>query len=226
MATTFEQLKKRYKFNTKIKGPVYRELVLNNVNIIQKITDHWRENEHFAWPDSPYYQGVGLHYSLQSKIDPREKQVCGYRDQDCYNDTLSYDQEIYNNFISNITGFKTVRSKITQMNYAPNAGDHTLWHNDETPFEALRVIIPLESDPVFKFQLEDRDPMWLEPGKIYAFDQSIPHRVFCSDQTFNSRLHLVLGITTWFHYIEGMWIPNEHCETTHPMDLLDTLEII
>lgn len=226
MTTTFETLKKRYKINTKLKGPVYRELDLDNVNIIQKIADHWRENEHYAWPETPYYQGVGLHYSLQSQIDPREKQVCGYRDQTCYNDTLSYDQELRNNFLGDITGFKTVRSKITEMQYAPNAADRTLWHNDETPFEALRVIIPMESNPAFKFQLEDREPIWLAPGKIYAFDQSIPHRVFCSEQTFDTRLHLVLGIVTWFHYIEGMWIPNEHCEKDHPMDLLDTLEIV
>lgn len=226
MPTTFEHLKKKYKLNTKIKGPAYRELDLDNVNIIQKIADHWRENEHHCWPDSPHYRGVGLHYSLQSKIDPREKQVCGYREQDCYNDTLSYDQEIPNNFLRSITGFKTVRSKITEMEFAPNIDDHKLWHNDETPFEALRVVIPLESDRVFKFQLDNRDPIWLAPGKIYAFDQSIPHRVFCSDQTLNTRFHLVLGIVTWFHYIEGMWIPNEHCAKTHPMDLLDTLEII
>ena len=112
------------------------------------------------------------------------------------------------------------------MSYHPGQADKELWHNDETPFEALRVIVPLDSDPVFKFQMDNEEPIWLEPGKVYAFDQSIPHRVFCSEQTTKTRLHLVLGIVTWFHYIEGIWVPNNHCDKVHPMEFLASLGIV
>jgi len=222
---TFKTLKNKYKIKANIKGPSFRDIELNDSNILERIREHYVNNEHHAWPDQPYYKGVGLHYSLASNIEPKEKQVCGYRDQPNYNDTMSYDREISNDVLRYITNFKTVRSKITEMTYSDNKSDQSLWHNDETPHEALRVIIPVESDPNFKFQLDNSEPIWLKPGRVYAFDQSIPHRVFCDNRTDNSRLHLILSIVTWFTYIEGIWVPNDHCDKTHPMELLDDLLI-
>jgi hypothetical protein len=223
---TFSGLRKKYKIKADLKGPKFRVINLDNVNIIQKVYDHWRENDNYSWADAPSYKGVGLHYSLKSKVDPKAKQVCGEYNQANYNDTLSYDQELPNNFLREITGFKTVRSKITELSYDPNQSDKELWHNDESPFEALRVIVPIDSHPVYKFQMDDQDPVYLEPGKVYAFDQSVPHRVFCSEPTLEIRLHLILGIVTWFHYIEGIWVPNEYCDKVHPLEFLDSLEIV
>jgi hypothetical protein len=99
------------------------------------------------------------------------------------------------------------------------------WHKDETPFEALRVIIPLSSNPVYQFQIDNYSPMTMIPGYAYAFDQSQHHRVFASGPCNSNRLHLVLSFVTWFDKIGEEWTPNGFFNKVHPLDLFDLVSL-
>jgi len=228
----FDGLKKRYGVRSvRCKGARLRFRSISNWSKYTPFFDHWSAAERFEWPDQPWYTGTGLHYSRSCTVRPLEKQICGnHGDRRDYQDTLSYDQPIVGGMFSGFGPFKAVRCKITCLKPAERLGmvspPHQGWHRDESPYEVLRVIIPLASDMTYQFQMEDQRPMTLMPGTAYAFDQSRYHRVYSNGLSGNvDRIHLILSFVTWFDHDGSNWVPNRFFNTTHPLDLFDLLDL-
>jgi hypothetical protein len=126
-----------------------------------------------------------------------------------------------------VNGFKRslIRSRIGIIN-AEHVSDTIRssmgWHRDETVFENLRINIPIQTDEIFMFELENHGPEHLKLGEMYSWDTNIPHRVFPIATSFKSRIHLVFGFSPWFDYLpeEDAYVSNEFYGEMHPMDML------
>jgi hypothetical protein len=119
----------------------------------------------------------------------------------------------------------SVRSRIGVINskYVPeNKRNLFGWHRDETVFENLRVNIPIKTDNTFMFQIYDKPSEHLHYGNVYSWDTNIAHRVYPTTEENTSRVHLVLGFSPWFDYIEedDCWVSNEFYGKMHPHDML------
>jgi len=121
--------------------------------------------------------------------------------------------------------FSPIRSRIAIVDanyYNSETVDSFGWHRDERVFENLRINIPITTDPDCLFQMENSDPEFLEYGNIYSWDTNLPHRVFANKKKDFRRIHIVLGFSPWFNYIEDedAWETNEFFGKVHPLDML------
>jgi len=226
--TVFKSLKTTYKLKSipwKYNKVITRPLT--KTELINKVISYWDSVEHHVWPDAPYYTGTGLHYNKNCSLKPVTKQLCGnHGNRTDYQDTLQYDQLIPQNLLDDLSGFALVRCKIGCLN-GKKLTNYNInnWHTDETPFEVLRVIVPIVSDPSYRFQIENHSDCWLEPGNIYAFDQRQYHRIFTTTSSNISRIRLILSFVTWFNKIDGNWAPSEYCGKIHPLSLFDAVKL-
>lgn len=223
----FKNLKKKYKIKSIVNnGPKFLFKPIHNSSLIQKFLSYYNQAEKHKWVNQPWYYGTGLHYSTTCNILPVTKQVCGgsFNNPD-YENTMLFDQPVVDSLLENIEYFPLVRCKITTIQHnvpINSARDKNLWHKDETPFEVLRVIIPLETSDEYLFQLDNHAPVNLKVGMVYAFDQNIYHRVYKEDNTsVVDRTHLILSYVTWFTKDNGEWIPNEFTGKIHPLEIFD-----
>jgi hypothetical protein len=228
--TVFSRLKKQYKLKP-IEQKTNQKIIsrpLTNPDFLTRVKKYWDSAPKHAWPDTPYYTGTGLHWSKNCSITPETLQVCGNHDaRKDYNDTLLYKECLAPDLLKGISPFPMVRCKIGCLNSTAAIGfnQKNSWHRDETPYEVLRVIVPIETHSSYRFQMDNEPDINLEHGKIYAFDQSLYHRVFSTDITDKTRLHLILSFVCWFSLEDDKWIPSPWFNKTHPMDLLDYINL-
>lgn len=114
------------------------------------------------------------------------------------------------------------RIGVIDARYHDYVGEDFLWHKDETVFENLRINIPIHTDSSFLFQLESKDPIHLQIGKIYTWDTHRPHRVYSTSKSSTKRVHLVLGFSPWIDYDEreDAFLVNDFFGKVHPLDIL------
>lgn len=127
------------------------------------------------------------------------------------------------NFISEFN-LSLTRSRIAVLDgfYHDKTGEDFLWHRDETVFENVRINIPLETDDSFMFQIENKNSVHLEIGKIYTWNTNISHRVYPTKKIDTKRVHIVLGFSPWFDYIEeeDAFTVNEFFGKMHPIEII------
>jgi Aspartyl/Asparaginyl beta-hydroxylase len=228
--TVYSKLKTEYKLK-EIKSKTQSKVIkrpLTNHQFLTKVLDFWQLAPKHTWPNAPYYTGTGLHYSEKCGIIPKTLQVCGnHNNSALYNDTLLYNKPLAESLLENLSPFPTVRCKIgcLRADAAQKSDQKKSWHRDETPFEVLRVVIPITSNSAYRFQMDNEKDIWLEPGNFYAFDQSVYHRVFSNSPSNRDRIHLILSFVTWFDLQEDCWIPSKWFNQCHPMDLLDYINL-
>ena len=229
--TVFKELKKLNSFKSvrrKNPDPLCHRPLKDN-RLISKFIGYWEDAPRFSWPDQNWYTGTGLHYSELCDVRPIEQQICGNPNgRPDYQDTMLYDQEVVPGLLDGFGPFSTVRSKITQISNrsldAAIAGQIG-WHKDESPYEVLRVIVTLQSDLTYHFQIDNMSPVPLMPGHAYAFDQSKYHRVYSYEPSDLARVHLVLSFVTWFDKTSEGWKPNAFFGQRHPLDLFDLIDL-
>lgn len=228
--TIFQSLKKKHKL-TAVKRTCapFACKPLENKHIISRFLDYYKYSEKTSWHEQPWYQGTGLHYSTECDILPFSKQVCGggYNNKH-YQDTMLFDTPIKPRLLKDLEFFPMVRCKITKMIGSADGGKQNetfLWHHDEKPHEVLRVIVPLDTSIEYKFQLDNYQPINLEVGMVYAFDQSILHRIFKSESTKRDRIHLILSYVTWFTKDDKEWVPNQYAGKIHPLELFNLIRL-
>lgn len=229
--TVFERLKKQNRLRSvRSKGPKVRIRKIEDPGLIPRFLKYWEPSKKFEWPGQPWYVGTGLHYSRSSNVIPIESQVCGNHENLAeYQDTMFFDQDVVPGLLDCFGPLPMVRCKITSIlgdhPMKPFVSDHLGWHRDESPFECLRVIIPLSSDLTYMFQMENSHPICMMPGYAYAFDQSTYHRVFSNEPSNLERIHLVLSFVTWFSRTGDGWQPSPFFNKTHPLDLFDLVNL-
>lgn len=127
------------------------------------------------------------------------------------------------NFINDFS-LSLTRSRVAVLNgdYHDKTGEDFLWHRDETIFENLRINIPIETDNSFMFQIENKNPVHLELGKIYTWNTNIAHRVYPIKKIDTKRIHLVLGFSPWVDYNsdDDSFSTNQFFGKIHPFDIL------
>lgn len=128
-----------------------------------------------------------------------------------------------------------IRSRLSVI---PGENPETLkdsygWHRDESVFHNLRINIPVWTAPEYLLEIET---ILLQPeagsatvqrhhlrhGFAWSWDTNLPHRVFASALTAQSRCHLVIGLAPWFNYdpASDSWSPNQWFGRIHPHDLV------
>lgn len=126
-------------------------------------------------------------------------------------------------FISDFN-LSLTRSRIAVLDgsYHDKTGEDFLWHRDETVFENVRINIPLITDSSFMFQIENKNPVHLDVGKIYTWNTNIAHRVYPTKKIETKRVHIVLGFSPWLDYIEeeDAFIINEFFGKVHPIEII------
>lgn len=231
MVTLFKELKKTHGLrHVRNKSASLRRRPLDNKGLISKYITHWNQHtqDQHVWPNARWYRGIGLHYNPSCAVMPYTKQLCGNDGRPDYQDTMAYDAETYPGLLEDFGPFPLVRSKITCLSgsdLGAQLGAQGAWHRDETPYEVLRVVIPLSSDLTYFFQIDDQQPEVLVPGYAYAFDQSKFHRVYSNNQSSLERLHLVLSFVTWFVRTDRVWQPGPFFNKVHPIELFDLVSL-
>lgn len=179
-------------------------------------TKPWKTNE------GVWYSGLGLTYDRFNSISKIE-QVLGDKDNPYYDQAMLFNtiipeaKKLFE--ILNIP-LTPIRSRIAIIDGSYEFGRSDGWHVDESPYENLRINIPIATTPDFMFQLEDNMPEHFEEGWGYWWDTSIPHRVFSKNKNNFKRIHLVLGFSPWFVLNNNEWMPNEYFNKIHPLEII------
>jgi hypothetical protein len=102
------------------------------------------------------------------------------------------------------------------------------WHKDEPMTTNLRINIPLVTHPDYVLEQEGYNPLHLEAGHAYSWDTNTLHRAYARTRTAPPRIHLMLGISPWWHYNENfkVWNTNKFAGVKHPLDMLVDGDII
>jgi hypothetical protein len=102
------------------------------------------------------------------------------------------------------------------------------WHKDEPMTTNLRINIPLVTHPDYVLEQEGFDPRHLEAGLAYSWDTNTMHRAYAQTRTAPPRIHLMLGISPWWHYNENfkIWSTTKFAGVKHPLDMLVDGDII
>lgn len=209
--------RKKLPFKTFKKPVNHPELYAETMKLILTYgVKPWKTAER-AW-----YSGIGLTYD-RFNTDDKLSQVLGNDGNPFYTEAM-----LYNNIIPEAERLfeildiplTPVRSRIAVINGEHEFSRNDGWHVDESPYENLRLNIPITTTPDFLFQLEDSPPEHFEEGWCYWWDSSKPHRVFSSKQNSFNRIHLVLGFSPWFMLQEGRWVPNEYFNKVHPLEII------
>lgn len=186
------------------------------------VTNLIQEQGIFSWrvPEENWYSGLGLTYTPNRNEDSQIQVLgnWGSSDYDCgmqFYKVQEWAKPIFELVNLPLT---PIRSRIAiadgKVYMPPKAG----WHIDESPYETLRLNIPIRTNPNFYFQLDNCLPEHLPTGRAYWWDTQIPHRVY-HKQNSSIRIHLVLGFSPWFMLKDSEWIPNEFFNRVHPLDI-------
>ena len=97
------------------------------------------------------------------------------------------------------------------------------FHTDAPNHFAIRINIPIETSNTYFFRMENRkDPIFLDTGWSYTFNNAIPHEVFTARFSSKPRTHLVLAYSPWWDYDanDDSWTTNEFFGKKHPMQMV------
>lgn len=102
------------------------------------------------------------------------------------------------------------------------------WHRDESVFQHLRLVIPIQSSPEFRIQVDGADSQYLAPGRMYFWNTERLHRMIIEKKCDFQRVHLIIGITPWEDYNPrtNEWMENSFSEKLHPFELLLKRKIV
>jgi len=100
----------------------------------------------------------------------------------------------------------------------PNGG----MHKDDPVFEMIRINVCLSNNGNFGLQYEGSEPIFTNPGDIYAINSDVNHRVYVNKLSYFKRTHLVIGLCPWVNYNsdEDVWYLNKYFGKIHPLDLV------
>jgi len=97
------------------------------------------------------------------------------------------------------------------------------FHTDAPNHFAIRINIPVKTSNTYFFRIESRrEPIFLETGWAYTFNNEIPHKVYTARPSNKARTHLVLAFSPWWDYNaeEDSWTSNEFFGKKHPMQMV------
>ena len=104
----------------------------------------------------------------------------------------------------------------------PSINEQFQWHRDEPNEFVTRILIPLVYDENYWIELKDGTKINFEPGYAYHWDtyNHIHRFMYNYKEDVIDRTCLVLGISPWLNYKDGVWTPNQFFNKKHPTDMI------
>lgn len=125
-----------------------------------------------------------------------------------------------------LSGFTVpvVRATVRVLNgliCRPNTHGDSGMHQDDSPFEVLRINLCVTNDGSFGYQYRGLSPRYPMPGNHWVVNSDHDHRVVVSKRSNFQRIHLVIGLAPWFDYDPSAdaWLPNQWFGNKHPYDM-------
>ncbi len=120
----------------------------------------------------------------------------------------------------------TVRTINGCLTYPSIAGDGGM-HQDDSPFEVLRVNLCLTESDLFGIQYLGHPARIFQRGKALVVNTDTPHRAYIAGISTIQRTNLIVGVTPWldFQPEQGLWRLNDHFGRAHPYDLVRSGEL-
>lgn len=102
-----------------------------------------------------------------------------------------------------------------------NADSLSGFHQDDSPFEVLRINLCVTNDGSFGFQYSGQDVWYPQPGDNYVVNSDVDHRVVVARTSNFQRTHVILGVAPWVDYdaTKDSWRPNQWFGIKHPYDM-------
>ena len=104
----------------------------------------------------------------------------------------------------------------------PSLDDEGGMHQDDPPWEVLRVNLCITGSDDFGFQYAGHSPLIMRPGDNLIVNADHDHRVWVRQRSATQRMHLIVGLVPWIDYDDqaDAWTLNTHAGHTHPYDLV------
>lgn len=95
-------------------------------------------------------------------------------------------------------------------------------HQDDSPFEVLRVNLCITNNGHYGFQYSGLEPVIPEPGSHMVINTDHDHRVWYRQPSHFQRTHIIIGLSPWLDYdeVNDSWSPNEFFGEIHPYDMV------
>lgn len=239
MESTFKKLVKEFKIenfiNKEKSNFIFSKKIEDFDKLKSSILETIRNNISFYWKndDIKNYKGISLTYDPEN-LSNIYSQTLGDDGNENYNDSMKFcylnpiGKKIYNILIDCCPSLKNLQ--ITKSRIAILEGHiktSNTWHRDESPYECLRINIPIQTNSNYFFQLDNNKPVNMKEGYLYWFDTRLMHRFFNKDIENFERIHLILGFSPWFNfnYQTKKWNINKYFPK-HPMNIIDHETII
>jgi hypothetical protein len=115
----------------------------------------------------------------------------------------------------------TIRTTNGYLCVKSNAEDGGM-HQDDSPFEVLRVNLCITNNGHYGFQYRGCDPIVNQPGSHMVINTDHDHRVWYKQPSHYQRTHIIIGLAPWLDYNESndSWSPNKFFGAIHPYDMV------
>lgn len=193
-----------------------KNLILENQNIFLK----WNQPEN-------NYMGYGLTYNKYNIIRPFESQVLGKYQ---YDTILNSYEDSWGFYYKNDLGKRIydlmeiplmmIRSRIALLKGDIDINSRSSWHKDESPYECIRVNVPIITNDNFHLQLKNKI-ITPKEGYMYIWNTSLIHRAFCSNTNNTNRISLVLGYNPYYYLENDKWVRN--LNNSDPLTLIKNI---
>ena len=190
-------------------------------------------------------QGLGYHRGL-GDIDPdlyievnKQERLCQFiQEQTGDNQVLNTYVDAFGfrerNEILNFKSFKHVSDMFDGLSFVRgrlaevrgSQGRHLAedfgWHRDEPNNYIMRILIPIVFDEHYFIELDSGTKIYFEKGKLYHWDtyNSMHRWNYIYNKGIIDRTCLVVGISPWLDYSDGIWSANKYANKIHPTDML------
>lgn len=115
----------------------------------------------------------------------------------------------------------TIRTTNGYLCIKNNAEDSGM-HQDDSPFEVLRINLCITNNGHYGFQYKGLDPVIPEPGSHMVINTDHDHRLWYKQSSHFQRTHIIVGLSPWLDYdeVNDSWSPNKYFGNIHPYDMV------
>ncbi len=194
------------------------------------------------WERSILYGGLGLTYNPTMKYGlPKHAHGLGmpraleaYNGKDTYQDCMGLRERTnvtrfrsFESIANKVEPFTMIQGRIAEIRAELATAESWerfkdfVWHTDEDARIVSRILIPLIFNDDFYIEFDTGTKIYFEPGYAYHWDTLRKHKwSFDYHENIKNRTCVVLGISPWISYSQGIWHENEYCNKIHPTDMI------
>ena len=177
---------------------------------------------------SIYHQTLGdpKLITAASQHENKKAQSKIYEGKDSYYDTYGFTHRMpiiekhFGSLFNKIHG-AIMRSRVSYLHSKSFRFDNPKqnWHIDEYAWQMIRIIIPVKTSDNFVIRMNGDDSLGNsidnlefspELGKVYMWNNRIPHQMAPIDIKDDPRIYIIIGFSPWFNFENNQYVPNEN----------------